>query len=163
MEGERKETSRTIALGALVAAAVAVATMIHIPVPGFRLYFNFGEGVLYVAALTFGARYGAAGGLGAALADLLLGYPLWAPLTLAIKGAEGYVVGRLAARGRIVALLAGAAIMIVGYTTAAGFLYGWKAAPVELATDLVQTGMGGAFALFFVPLLRRRLFLPETR
>ncbi len=47
--------------------------------------------------------------------------------------------------------------MIAGYTTAAGVLYGWKAAPVELVTDLVQTGAGAVFALAFVPLMERKI------
>jgi uncharacterized membrane protein len=159
-----REASRKIALGAVAAAAVTVATMIHMPVPGFRVYFNLGEGVIYVIALTLGARYGAvSASLGAALADLLLGYPLWAPLTFCIKGVEGFVVGRLAPKGTALALAAGATVMIAGYTSAAGLLYGWKAAPVELVTDLVQTGMGAAFALLFVPIVRRRLALSEMK
>lgn len=152
------DTARKVALGAMLAAAVSLATMIHVPMPGMRIYFNLGEGVIYVIALTLGARYGAlSGGTGAALADLLLGYPLWAPLTLVIKGTEGAVVGLLAKRGRKLALLAGALVMIAGYTTSAGILYGWKVAPMELVTDLFQTGIGGAFALVFVPILKKRL------
>ncbi|MCF7934969.1 MAG: ECF transporter S component [Synergistales bacterium] len=151
-------TSRTVALGAVLAAAVTAATMLHIPVPGFRVYFNLGEGVIYTAALLFGARYGAfAGGIGASMADLLLGYPLWAPLTFVIKGIEGYVVGKLGERSRILAMLAGAVLMTAGYTTAAGLLYGWKAAPVELVTDCIQTGIGILTALVLVPVLERRI------
>ena len=117
--------TRRIALGAALASLVSLATILHVPVPGFRLYFNLGEGVIYSIALLLGARYGAiCGGLGAALADLLLGYPLWAPITLVIKGTEGFVVGKLAPKGRIIAILAGAAIMITGYSTTAGILYG---------------------------------------
>lgn len=164
MSQEQESSSRKVALGAVIASVVTVATMLHIPVPGFRLYFNLGEGVIYVIALTLGARYGAlCGGLGAALADLILGYPLWAPLTLCIKGLEGYVVGNLAPKGKSVAIAAGAIVMIAGYTSAAGLLYGWKAAPVEFVTDIIQTGMGTAFALLFTPILRRRLALTETR
>lgn len=156
MKGQ--DTTRKVALGAMLAAAVALATMIHIPMPGMRIYFNLGEGVIYVIAILLGTRFGAlSGGIGAALADLLLGYPLWAPLTLLIKGTEGAIVGLLAPRGRKTAILAGALAMIAGYTTGAGLLYGWKVAPIELVTDLVQTGIGGAFALLFAPLLEKRL------
>lgn len=156
MKGQ--DTARKVALGATLAAAVALATMIHIPMPGMRIYFNLGEGVIYVIAILLGARFGAlSGGIGAALADLLLGYPLWAPLTLLIKGTEGAIVGFLAPKGRKTAILAGALVMIAGYTTSAGFLYGWKVAPMEFVTDLVQTGIGGAFALLFAPLLEKRL------
>lgn len=162
MKGQ--DTARKVALGAMLAAAVALATMIHIPMPGMRIYFNLGEGVIYVIAILLGARFGAlCGGIGAALADLLLGYPLWAPLTLLIKGSEGAVVGLLAPRGRKSAILAGAVIMIAGYTTSAGFLYGWKVAPMEFVTDLVQTGIGAIFALFFVPILEKRLEVMKGR
>lgn len=162
MKGQ--DTARKVALGAMLAAAVALATMIHIPMPGMRIYFNLGEGVIYVIAILLGARFGAlCGGIGAALADLLLGYPLWAPLTLLIKGSEGAVVGLLAPKGRKSAILAGAVIMIAGYTASAGFLYGWKVAPMEFVTDLVQTGIGAIFALFFVPILEKRLEVMKGR
>ena len=166
-----KNMAKKVALGAVLAAMVTVATMLHIPMPGMRIYFNLGEGVLYVVALLLGSHFGGlCGGLGAALADVLLGYPLWAPLTLVIKGVEGYVVGKLAPRGRlamgqrseVTTEAAGAVIMIAGYTTSAGILYGWKVAPVELITDIAQTGVGAAFALVFVPVLEKRLLYRES-
>lgn len=144
------------ALGALCAALVTCATFLSLPVPGFRLYFNLGEGIIYSVALMGGGVFGGlCGSVGAALADLLLGYPLWAPFTFVIKGAEGYVVGRLAPRSEKKALAAGALIMITGYTAMAAVLYGPAAAPVELATDIIQTGIGAAFAFFIVPRLRK--------
>jgi uncharacterized membrane protein len=156
---ERKDhPARSVALGAVLAAAVTVATMIHVPLPGFRIYFNLGEGVIYTVAILLGGKYGAAaGGIGAAIADLVLGYPLWAPITAVIKGTEGYLVGRLARRNRHIALAAGAAVMTSGYSLTAGVLYGRAAIPVEFATDLLQTGVGAAVALVLVPLLERRI------
>lgn len=150
--------TKNMVLGALAAAMVTGATMLSVPVPGFRLYFNLGEGIIYTVAILWGAKHGAiAGGMGAALADLILGYPMWAPLTLVIKGLEGYVVGTLAPRGRVKAMAAGAAIMATGYTLSAGLLYGWAAAPVEFVTDLVQTGVGVAIALPLSSLLEKKL------
>ncbi len=150
--------TKNMVLGALAAAMVTGATMLSVPVPGFRLYFNLGEGIIYTVAILWGAKHGAiAGGMGAALADLILGYPMWAPLTLVIKGLEGYVVGALAPRGRVKAMAAGAAIMATGYTLSAGLLYGWAAAPVEFVTDLVQTGVGVAIALPLSSLLEKKL------
>lgn len=148
-----------VALKGLLIAAVTLATMLSIPVPGFRLYFNFGEGVIYLVALLLGPVWGAAaGGIGASLADLLLGYPLWAPFTLLIKGTEGYVVGLLGRKHPVLGIAAGAAIMIAGYSTVAGILYGWPAVPVEAATDVVQCGIGAAAALAARPVLRKALF-----
>ena len=72
-----------LALMAILTSLVVAATALHVPMPGFRVYFNLGEGIIYIIALAWGSRYGAmCGGLGASLADLLLGYPLWAPFTL---------------------------------------------------------------------------------
>jgi len=150
--------ARTIALGALLSATVTIATILSIPVPGFRLYFNLGEGVIYTTALILGARYGAiCGGIGAAMGDLVLGYPLWAPFTLIIKGLEGFVVGRIGRDHMKTAIVSGALVMILGYSSMAGILYGWKAAPVEMMTDLVQTGTGALSALILVPVIEKRL------
>ena len=154
-----KTSPRALALGALFAALVTGATMLSIPVPGFRLYFNLGEGILYTVALLVGPRYGAvAGGLGAALGDILLGYPQWAPFSLVIKGLEGFVVGFLARRApRWIALAAGALVMMGGYTSAAATLDGPAAAPLEALTDLTQTGIGAALAWILVPFLEKHL------
>jgi uncharacterized membrane protein len=147
--------ARQVALGGLLAACVTAATLLSIPLPGFRLYFNMGEGIIYTIALTRGPFYAAAaGGIGASLADLMLGYPLWAPFTLVIKGLEGFVVGSLR-KNRLLALAVGMSVMIAGYTTLAGVLYGWKAAPVEFMTDVLQTGIGAGVALLLTKALDR--------
>jgi uncharacterized membrane protein len=147
-----------VALGALAAAAVIVATMISVPVPGYRVYFNFGEAVIYTVALVSGRRYGAlSAAVGASLADLLLGYPLWAPFTFFIKGFEGFVAGSLAHRGIFVATGCAAIVMIAGYTSLAALLYGLPAAPVEFATDVIQTAIGILAARVIVPIVRNRI------
>ena len=143
--------AKEIALGALFAGLVAVATMIHVPMPGYRIYFNLGEGALYCIALLMGSKYGAiCGGIGGALADIVLGYPLWAPFTFLIKGIEGFLVGKMR-HNRKKAVITGACVMIAGYTCAAGLLYGWKVAPIEFFTDLAQTGVGAVIALIVLP------------
>ncbi|MFA0888646.1 MAG: ECF transporter S component [Synergistales bacterium] len=147
--------AKRVALGGLLVACVTAATLLSLPLPGFRLYFNMGEGILYTIALTKGPFYGAAaGGIGASLADLILGYPLWAPFTLVIKGLEGFLVGALRKK-RLPALAVGMSVMIAGYTTLAGILYGWKAAPVEFFTDVLQTGIGAGVALLLTKALER--------
>jgi uncharacterized membrane protein len=69
-----KNIAKRIALGAILAATVTLTTMLHVPLPGLRIYFNLGEGVIYTIAILLGARFGGAcGGIGAGLADILLG------------------------------------------------------------------------------------------
>src|SRR6056297_190397 len=92
--------TRILAYLALFIAFVAVATYIYIPGPASS-YFNLGEVAIYIIAFTFGARSAAvAGALGSSLVDILLGYSIWAPFTLIIKGLEGYIVGKIAKQDR---------------------------------------------------------------
>ena len=118
---------------------------VSIPVgPGF---FNVGEIVIYTAAFLFGGVVGGlAGGVGAAAADVTLGYAVWAPITLVVKGLEGAVVGQLAGSTfRSKAL--GAPFMIVGYFAAAYFLVGGPYALFnELPMDVLQAAVGFAVA-----------------
>lgn len=96
MIDSKKRTALLGLFGALVIVATAV---MRFPVPTFNLYFNLGEAVIYLTALLFGGPSGAiVGGVGSALADVLGGYPVWAPITLVIKGLEGYIVGKAAKR-----------------------------------------------------------------
>ncbi|MEZ0393748.1 MAG: ECF transporter S component [Desulfurococcaceae archaeon] len=74
--------------------AATVALQIYQPVTGG--YFNLGEAVIYLAALTASPLVAAvAGGVGASLADLSTGYAIFAPATLVIKFVEGYAAGWL--------------------------------------------------------------------
>jgi len=93
-------------------------------------YFDVGEIMVYITALVMGPYVGAfAGGVGSMLSDALLA-PQFAPGTLVIKGAEGFIVGYLAQRGfrkipegvqrRVGVLLAavvGVAVAAIGLTS----------------------------------------------
>ena len=86
-----------VAITAVFTALVTTATVaFSIYVPATRGYFNIGETAVYVTALLFGPLVGAfAGGVGSMFADLLLGFPHYAPGTLLIKSCEGAIVGFL--------------------------------------------------------------------
>ncbi len=90
-------TGIRIAITAIFSSLVCVATMVFsIYVPQTRGFFNIGETMVYITALLFGPLIGAfAGGVGSMFADLLLGYPQFAPATLIIKACEGGIVGVL--------------------------------------------------------------------
>jgi uncharacterized membrane protein len=90
-------TPLTIAVTTVCTAFVCVATiMFSVYVPSTQGFFNMGESMVFLSALLFGQFVGAfAGGVGSMLADLLLGYPHYAPATLIVKACEGYAVGFL--------------------------------------------------------------------
>lgn len=87
--------NRLVASAAVFTAFVAAATSLFAVILPLG-YFNVGEIMVYTSALLMGPYVGAfAGGVGSMLSDISLGYPQYAPGTLVIKGAEGFVVGYL--------------------------------------------------------------------
>ncbi|NLM43012.1 MAG: ECF transporter S component [Clostridiales bacterium] len=136
-------------LGLFMALLIIATTILRFPVPTFNLYFNLGEGVIYLVALIFGGPAGAiVGGVGSGLSDIIGGYPVWAPITLFIKGIEGFIVGTLSRKTKpYMAVAAGALFMMIGYASAAGLLYGIGAVPIEIAGDFVQVSIGGVIGL----------------
>lgn len=150
-----------IAMSAVFAAATTIGTMVvTIPVgPGV---FNVGEIVIYTAAFLFGGVVGGlAGGVGAAAADVILGFGMWAPITFVVKGLEGFVVGQLAGpswQSKAIAVGLGAPFMIVGYFIAAYFLVGAPyAIGKELPMDVIQAAVGFAVAYPLSAALQDRL------
>ena len=92
----QKNTTTRLALIVVLSSLVAVATLlIRIPNP-MGGYFNLGDVMIFVSALTFGPLIGGiAGGVGSAIADMI-GFPLFAIPTLIIKGIEGFLAGLIA-------------------------------------------------------------------
>jgi uncharacterized membrane protein len=89
--------SLTLAITAIMTALVCIMTLIfQISIPQTQGFFNLGDSAVYISAILFGPVIGAfSGGIGSALADLILGYGLFAPITLVTKGIEGFIVGLL--------------------------------------------------------------------
>jgi len=147
-------TSRDAAAVAIMAAATAATTMLLvIPFAPTRGFFNIGDAMVMFSGLAFGARVGfLAGGIGSALADILLGFGFYAPFTLFIKGMEGYVVG-LIGKGRsfgykVGGVVAGAAVMMMGYFMVQWAVLGFEVAVAELiAVNSLQVTFGGIISL----------------
>ena len=94
---EKISSPFTVAATAIFTSFVCVATIIFsMYVPSTEGFFNIGESMVFLSALLFGPYVGAfSGGVGSMLADLILGYPHYAPATLIIKACEGFIVGFL--------------------------------------------------------------------
>ena len=81
---DRKRLRRTV-LGAMFCALVYAATWISVPAPAVG-NVNLGDGVLLLCAWMLGGVWAVfAAALGAALADLTMGYAVYAPATFVIK------------------------------------------------------------------------------
>lgn len=161
-------TTRQIAAIGVMGALATIATMIFaFPIPATSGYFNFGDAIVMITALTFGPVVGAlAGGLGSGLADLLGGWYNWVIFTAVIKGAEGYVAGHLAGSSEdrtlqktLIAWVGGAIVMISGYFIVQVFMYGLAAAITELPFNTVQMLVAGVIGVPVSVALKDRLRL----
>jgi uncharacterized membrane protein len=165
-----KNSAVNLALLAIMTALTAVMTLsLRIPYPGTGGYFNFGDIMVMLGGLLLGPVGGFfVGGVGSAIADII-GFPLFAPLTLIVKGFEGMAVGYLGSRARehvrlnvrdVIAVLVGAVIMLIGYFIGEVFFLevGVAVAIGELVTiNLAQVVIGGSVTLLIGPTIRSYL------
>lgn len=155
-----------ISLSAVMAALVSVATLIiRVPNP-MGGYFNFGDVMIFVSALTFGPIIGGiAGGIGSAIADML-GFPVFVIPTLIIKGLEGFLAGLIADRKSvfrdILAVVVAGSEMIVGYFLVELYPLQWGlgGALAEVPPNIAQIVIGGLVGIPVAKIVRRRL--PEV-
>lgn len=156
-----KGTLIQISLWAAMAALVCVATLlIRIPNP-MGGYFNVGDVMVFVSALTFGPVVGGvAGGIGSSLADII-GFPVFAIPTLLIKGAEGFLAGFISNKKSvfrdIFAVIVAGVEMIIGYFVVEIYLWGLEAALLEIPGNIGQIAIGGLVGIPIAVVLRKRL------
>ncbi len=162
-----------IAITAVMTALVMLGVLIHIAPTPIGGYIHLGDILIYFAAFAFGPVVGgAAGGLGAALSDILSGYAAFAPISLIVHGLQGYVAGRLAhgttsTPRLILAVVIGGIILVVGYyigeviffgfiqttpQTAGTLALGVQAA--EIPWNIVQGALGALGAVLYLAVLR---------
>lgn len=174
---QRKEQAALLRLvmTALLAAMTCAATLVLVVPSPTGGYMNLGDAVVLLGAVLLGPVGGAAaGGIGAALADLLAGYALYVPATLVIKALMGAAAGllwqvarhRLPRLGLVLCGIAAEIIMVAGYWLYDGLLLrSLTGAAAGIPSNLVQAAFGiAAGALLAASLGRvpavKRLF-PE--
>lgn len=165
MNMKRNFSLAHLAILASVLGLAVLATSIRVSAPEHPGYFHLGDAVIFSAALLFGPKTGfMVGAVGSALADLILGFPMWAPYSFVIKGSAGYVVGVLSLpeepRRDAIAIAGGALVIVSGYAVLTAFIVGLRAVPIEVLGDLGQVLTGGLLAFFVISVLRR--FHPQV-
>ena len=148
---------------AVMSALVTVGTLIvRIPNP-MGGYFNIGDVMIFVAALTFTPIIGGvAGGLGSSIADII-GFPLFAVPTLVIKGLEGLLASLITNKKNffrdVLAVVAAGAEMVIGYFLVELYTLQWGlgGALAEVPTNIAQVAIGGLVGIPIALVLRRRL------
>lgn len=149
----KTQATSHIDVKSLTITAIFIAlTYVFTAVVNIRLPFapnggliHLGNVPLFIAAIVFGRKTGAAAGaVGMGLFDLLSGWGAWAPFTFVIVGAMGYTVGAITEKKdtlvwRVIALLAALVIKIAGYYLAEVILYGnWVVPASSIPGNVIQ-------------------------
>ncbi|MBZ9609166.1 ECF transporter S component [Clostridium estertheticum] len=91
------KTIDIVQISLMAAITFIAASVIHIPT--FMGVLHLGDSMIFLSAILFGRKKAAiSSAVGMCLFDLLNGYTMWAPFTLIIKGAMGYIAGTIAYR-----------------------------------------------------------------
>ena len=161
--------TREIAISAVMAALVCATTLlIQFPIPATQGFFNVGDAMVMVAAITFGPIVGFfAGGFGSSLADLIGGWYVWIPFTLVIKGLEGFIAGSImilneedkGVRTKIIAWIVSGSEMVIGYFLVQYYMYGLGAAMTELPFNILQMIVGGILGIPLSIVIAQRMEL----
>jgi uncharacterized membrane protein len=145
----------------LIAMTTVMTIAIRIPTVATNGYLNLGDMVVFVAALLMGKSGGLIiGGLGSSLADIIAGYTHYAPITLIVKGIEGYIAGalfetKIGKKMPLFATAIGGIWMALGYYLAEIFMYGAEAALVSIPGNLAQGIFGAITSVVFYKALNR--------
>jgi len=160
----RIKDPKNIGIVAVFSALAFVATrFLQIPILQTGGYLNFGEAIIYIAAIFFGPAVGGlVGAIGPALADVTSPYAAFAPFTFIIKGLEGFIVGKIASGSqsrvnKILGIVAGGGIMVLGYfiVEILVFLIPPPVALIEVPFNLFQFIVGGVIAIVITGRLKK--------
>ena len=154
--------SKQLALTAVFAALCLIGTVvIVVPLPfGF---FNVGDVFVLLAGWCLGPVYGSvAAAVGSALADVITGFPIYAPATFFIKGLDAFIAymvwfllkkcirkERFDFLPRILSALSGESVMVLGYFGYECLLYGINGAIAAVLGNITQ----GVFGMILATLL----------
>ncbi|PKK40689.1 Substrate-specific component PdxU2 of predicted pyridoxin-related ECF transporter [Clostridiaceae bacterium JG1575] len=139
----------------VVGALVFVATY-FIKVPMILGYIHLGDGLILAGAALLGPIVWLPAAIGSSLADFMGGYSLFILPTFLIKGAVGYLAGRLLQKGHeaprvLLSFIFCELVMVLGYFITEIFLYSFAGAVASIAGNLVQGLSGVVIGLILMP------------
>ena len=153
---QTKVNTKDLVETALLVALVYIATRfinIRLPIAASGGLDHLGNTMLFISAIVFGPKKGAAAGaFGMCLFDLLSEWAMWAPFTFVVRGIMGYIIGKIAwSNGRegnnmlvnIAGILVSGVWMIAGYYATEGILYGnWVSPVMSIPGNITQIVVG---------------------
>lgn len=147
---------------AMMAALVFVSIyLIKIPVPNG--YTHLGDCMIFLGVILLGKKRGAlAGGVGAALSDLLAGYMHWVLPTLVIKFLMAFIMGlfmdQVMPRAKwnwLIGAIAGGMVQCVLYTAMDCVMFGVAYGIAGIPSIMIQTSNGIIFLSVLLAVLKK--------
>lgn len=167
-----KKNTKNLVFAAMFAAVIfAVTRVVQIPIPNG--YINLGDCFVLLAGWLLGPLYGfLASAIGAALADALSPFAVYAPATFVIKGlvalaayllikAFGKIKNKTVAY--VISGVIAELIMVGGYYVFEGFMYGWKASLVNIPLNSIQAVAGIVCATILVAVINKTGVLKKLK
>lgn len=152
-----------IVMTAMMMCIIMVSILLfRIPIPFTQGYVNLSDGMVFLAVILLGYRYGAvAAGLGSLLGDLMSGFAMWAPWSLCIKAGMAIIFGLILQSAithhladkvfisvEIIGMIVAGTFMTAGYYFAEGIMYGnWIVAAVGIPWNIAQFAVGAVLAI----------------
>ena len=166
------KTQKLAMTGLMMALCMIATIFVRVPIPFTQGYVHIGDSMVFMSALILGRKNGAcAAGVGAALADVLGGFAMWAPWTFVIKAGMVLILGTAAAiadkqRGKSSAvvrraevalgMIASGVFMAAAYWLAEGIMYGnFVAALAGVPWNIGQFAVGMVLAMLLQEALCR--------
>ena len=148
MENKNDKKTKRLALAGQPCGATLLLTLLSIPLPSGYGYVNLGDaGVFLCVCLLPGGLGALAAGVGAALADLILGWAMYAPVTLLIKGLTALLAGLALRRAKKAGLplsLLCCLLVPLGYFLYETILLTAPVAAVNVLPNALQAAIGAA-------------------
>lgn len=148
MENKNDKKTKRLALAGQLCGATLLLTLLSIPLPSGYGYVNLGDAGVYLCACLLPGGLGAlAAGVGAALADLILGWAVYAPVTLLIKGLTALLAGLALRRAKKAGLplsLLCCLLVPLGYFLYETILLTAPVAAVNVLPNALQAAIGAA-------------------
>lgn len=160
------KTQEIVITGLFIALTFVATWLINIrlPIMGSGGLIHLGNVPVFLGAIIYGKRLGAASGaIGMSLFDLMGGWVAWAPFTFIINGVMGYAVGLITEKPvknkhllNIASICVALVIKLVGYYTAEGIIYGnWIAPLGSMPGDITQVVVAAIIVLPIVERLKK--------
>lgn len=166
----KKLSTRAICFTAIMAALIFVFTFTF-KIPFGNGYTHLGDAIIFLSIPLLGSKKSCfAAGIGAALADIIGGYTVWAPPTFFIKLSLVLICGLFAEKlmknkffGYIIGAVLGGAFQIAAYTLVKIVMFDKAYAFSSLPTLAIQTAVGIAAALVFIAMFNKTNITAKLR